>query len=159
MSRLLVTLLAALSIVAIPLSTGAAAKTMDIYQLAQQNVTVTNDGFFAIQNAELSRSDSARLHGVFDPLNAQLANIERALRPTIGQPATKVSARSATSGGKLAALAASFCGYVPRWAFEAFAWYVMIVGVSSPRSRCLSTRRSSGCRQERFSVRPASGLR
>lgn len=128
MSRLLVTLLAALTIVVMPLSAGAAAKTTDIYQLAHQNVTVTKDGFFSVRSEALSRPDSARLHAVFDPLNAQLAITERSQRPTIGQPGPKPGTQSATAGGKLAALSASFCGYVPRWAFEAFAWYVIIVG-------------------------------
>jgi hypothetical protein len=128
-SRLLVTLLAALTIVVMPLSAGAAAKTTDIYQLAQQNVTVTKDGFFSVRSDALSRPDNARLHAVFDPLNAQLAKTERSQRPTIGQPGPKPGGtQSGTAGGKLAALSASFCGYVPRWAFEAFAWYVIIVG-------------------------------
>src|SRR5438067_1529797 len=70
-SRLLVTLLAALTIIAMPLSGGVAAKTTDIYQLARQSVTVTPDGLFAIKGG-LSPADSARLHGVFDHLNAEL---------------------------------------------------------------------------------------
>ena len=127
MSRFLVTLLAALTIIAMPLSGGVAANTTDIYQLAHQNVTVTGDGFFAIKSG-LSASDTARLHGVFDPLNARLASVDRSQRPTIRHPQTTSATQSATAGGKLAAPAASFCGYIPRWAFEAFAWYVIIVG-------------------------------
>lgn len=127
MSRLLVTLLAALTIIAMPLSGGAVARTSDIYQLARQNVSVTADGFFAI-NGGLSGIDSARLHGVFDSLNARLASVDRSQRPTIGQPQAKPGTQSATAGGKLAALSASYCGWIPRWAFEAFAWMVIIVG-------------------------------
>ena len=127
MSRLLVTLLAALTIVAMPLSGGAAAKTTDIYQLARQHVSVTADGFFTIKGA-LSVTESARLHGVFDSLNARLAAVDRTQRPTLGPPYAQPGTQSATTGGKLAALSASFCGWIPRWAFEAFAWTVIIVG-------------------------------
>jgi hypothetical protein len=126
-SRLLVTLLAVLTIAAMPLSGGVAANSADIYQLAHQSVTVTPDGFFAIRSG-LSVTDNARLHGVFDSLNARLASVDRSHRLPIKQQQAKPGAQSATAGGKLAALAASFCGYVPRWAFEAFAWYVIIVG-------------------------------
>jgi hypothetical protein len=122
-----VTLFAALTIIAMPLSGGVAAQTTDIYQLAHQNVTVMVNGFFAVKGG-LSTADGARLHGVFDPLNAKLATIDRAQRPTIGPHRAKPATQSATAGGKLASLAASFCGYIPRWAFEAFAWYVTIVG-------------------------------
>lgn len=131
MSRLLVTLLAALTIVAMPLSGGVAAKTTDIYQLAHRNVSVTADGFFAIKGG-LSVSDSARLHGVFDSLNAELSRVDRSLRPSvgpksvIGKPITS-TLRSGT-GGHQASLAASWCGYIPRWAFEAYAWGVIIAG-------------------------------
>src|SRR4051812_41959710 len=126
MSKLLVVLLATLTLVAVPLSSGAAARTTDIYQLARQYVTVTPDGLFAIKGSP-SPNDSARLHGVFDSLNGKLASIDRAQRPTLG-PAPASTTKGATASGKLAALAASWCGYIPRWAFEAFAWYVIIVG-------------------------------
>lgn len=48
-SRLLVTLLATLTIVAMPLSSGVAAKTFDLCQLAHRSVSVTSGGFFAIK--------------------------------------------------------------------------------------------------------------
>jgi len=127
-----VTLLAALTIIAMPLSGGVDAKTTDIYQLARQNVTVTADGFFAIKGSGLSVSDRARLHGVFDHLNAELAQVDRSLRPKIQhnsdvQRPTASALRSGT-GGHQASLAASWCGYIPRWAFEAYAWGVIIAG-------------------------------
>jgi hypothetical protein len=130
-SRLLVTLLAALTIIAMPLAGGVAAKTTDIYQLARQSVSVTADGFFAIKGG-LSVSDSARLHGVFDHLNAELSRVDRRLRPSI-QPSSDVERPTASTlrsgaGGHQASLAASWCGYIPRWAFEAYAWGVIIAG-------------------------------
>ena len=130
MSKLLVTLLAALTIIAVPLSGGAAAKTTDIYQLAHQYVQVTPDGLFAIKGDALSRSDNARLHAVFDSLNAHLASVDRRLRPSLVPalaPATQ-SHSATTTGGKMAAPLASWCGYIPRWAFEAYAWGVIIAG-------------------------------
>src|SRR5260370_12238024 len=98
-----------------PLSGGVAAKTTDIYQLAQQNVSVTSDGFFAIKCAGLSVSDSARLHGVFDSLNAELSRVDRSLRPNVG-PQSAMGAATASSvpsgtGGHQASLAAAWCGY------------------------------------------------
>lgn len=131
MSRILVALLAALTIIAMPLSGGVAAKTTDIYQLAHQSVSVTPDGFFAIKGG-LSVSDSARLHGVFDSLNAKLSRIDRSLRPS-AQPKSDPGRPTASSllsgaGGHSASLAATWCGYIPRWAFEAYAWGVIIAG-------------------------------
>ena len=79
MARLLVTLLAALAIIAMPLSGGVAAQTTDIYQLARQSVSVTSDGFFTIKGG-LSVSESARLHGVFDHLNTELSRVDRTSR-------------------------------------------------------------------------------
>ncbi|MEK6225587.1 MAG: hypothetical protein AABM40_04745 [Chloroflexota bacterium] len=114
-----------------PLSGGVAAKTTDIYQLAHQSVRVTADGFFAIKGG-LSVSDSARLHSVFDSLNAELSRVDRSLRPSVqpkfnvGRP-TASTLRSGT-GGHSASLAASWCGYIPRGAFEAYAWGVIIAG-------------------------------
>lgn len=113
MSRLLVTLLAALTIIAMPLAGGAAAKTTNIYQLAHQSVSLTADGLF---KGGLSRSDSARLHAVFDQLNAELSRIDRSLRPSIErnphiQRSTSSVVRSGT-GGHFASLAASWCGYI-----------------------------------------------
>jgi hypothetical protein len=129
LSKLLVTLLAALTIVVMPLSGGAAAKTTDIYQLARQSVTVTSDGFFAIRGG-LSAADSARLHRVFDSLNSELSRVDRGLRPSVlpKHDAGRPSPSTSGTGGHQASLAASWCGYIPRWAFEAYAWGVIIAG-------------------------------
>jgi hypothetical protein len=108
-----------------------AAKTTDIYQLARQSVTVTPDGFFAIKGG-LSVSDSARLHDVFDPLNAELSRVDRSLRPNVGPKSDRETPTASTlrpgTGGHQASLAASWCGYIPRWAFEAYAWGIILAG-------------------------------
>ena len=128
MSRLLLAVLASLAFVVAPLSRDTVAAPDDI-ALARAHVTINADGLFVVATSA-SRVDRARLHAIFDPLNAQLSRVDRSLRPTIQAPPRRTSATAVqtSAGGHLAAPLASWCGYVPRWAFEAFAWYVIIVG-------------------------------
>jgi hypothetical protein len=88
--------------------------------LARAHVSITADGLFAIDN-RVTKSERQTLSGVFGPLNAELRRVDRSLR--LAAPAT-----TAKGPGQNAPMASSFCGYIPRWAFEAFAWYVILVG-------------------------------
>lgn len=87
--------------------------------LARAHVTITADGLFAIDN-RASASERRTLSATFEPLNAELRSVDRHLRLAAPPNSAK--------GPGLNAPMASICGYIPRWAFEAFAWYVIIVG-------------------------------
>ena len=87
--------------------------------LARAHVTISTDGLFAIDK-RVTVSEGKSLDAIFAPLNAQLRSVGRPLR--LAAPPTT------SKGPGFNAPMASFCGYIPRWAFEAFAWYVIIVG-------------------------------
>ena len=122
----------ALSLLVMPMSGPAtAAGPVDLVQLARAHVRIDADGLFVIGPGS-ARVDAARLHAVFDPLNAELSRVDRSLRLNLQQKSdvgtpTATTLRSGT-GGHSASLAASWCGYIPRWAFEAYAWGVIIAG-------------------------------
>ena len=121
--RKLVAFLIAFSLVSVmPVSNVAAAKgdpQQELIELAAAHVTVDSDGMFVIQGS-LTRTERKSLEAVFTPLNKELRTVERHMRPTVRQTASK--------GPGVSAPVASLCGYVPKWALQAFAWYVILVG-------------------------------
>lgn len=121
--RKLIAFIVALSLVSLmPASNAAIAKgdpQQELIELAISHVVVDADGIFVI-GGTLTRAERKSLEAVFGPLNKELSKVERHLRPTVRQFASK--------GAGLAAPMASFCGYVPKWALQAFAWYVILVG-------------------------------
>ena len=121
--RKLIVCIIALSLVAtIPGSNVAVAQgdpQQDLIELAISHVTVDTDGMFVIQGS-LTRAERKSLETVFAPLNKELSKVQKHLRPTVRQAASK--------GPGLAAPIAAFCGYIPKWALQAFAWYVIVVG-------------------------------
>lgn len=121
--RKLVAFVVALSLVSmVPASNHAIAKgdpQQELIELAIDHVTVDSDGLFVI-HGPLTRAERRSLDGVFGPLNKELRTVEKHLRPTVQHTASK--------GPGLAAPVAAFCGYVPKWALQAFAWYVILVG-------------------------------
>lgn len=121
--RKLIAFIVTLSLVSImPASNAAIAKgdpQQELIELAISHVTVDADGMFLI-GGSLTRAERKTLETVFAPLNKQLSKVERHLRPTVRHAASK--------GPGLAAPIASFCGYIPKWALQAFAWYVILVG-------------------------------
>ncbi|MEO8631760.1 MAG: hypothetical protein ABI466_00265 [Chloroflexota bacterium] len=124
--RKLVTFLVALSVVCLSNVTAAQAgagiseqRQQAVIELVRAHVTIDSDGLFVIDPKVIGR-DREMLRGIFSRLNDSLASVDKHLRPTVGQKASK--------GPGLAARVASYCGYIPKWAFQAFAWYVIISG-------------------------------
>jgi hypothetical protein len=89
-------------------------------ELARAHVTIDSEGMFVI-GGDLSRDQRIALRATFAPLNANLASVEKHLRPTLKH-------EKSSKGPGLAAPLASFCGYVPKWALQAFAWYLILTG-------------------------------
>jgi hypothetical protein len=132
MSRFLVAAITALSLLVMPMSDPAAAGgPVDLVQLARAHVRINPDGLFVV-SPRSARVDAGRLHAVFDPLNAELSRVDRSLRLNLQQSSDAGTPTASTlrsgAGGHSASLAASWCGYIPRWAFEAYAWGVIIAG-------------------------------
>jgi len=130
MSKLMLATFVSLALVIMPFSNDTFAAP-DNVTLARAYVSVSHDGMFVV-SPRADRSVGARLHRIFDPLNAELAKVGRSLRPSV-QPNSDGGTRTASTlrsgtGGHQASLAASWCGYIPRWAFEAYAWGVIIAG-------------------------------
>lgn len=90
-----------------------------VIEFVRAHVTIDSEGMFVI-DAKVSGKDRQLLLRIFKPLNENLASVDRHLRPTVQHRASK--------GPGLAAPLASWCGYVPKWAYQAFAWYVILVG-------------------------------
>jgi len=90
-----------------------------IIELVRAHVTIDSEGMFVIDQ-QVGGKDRQVLRSIFDPLNNSLAGVGKHLRPTVEHRASK--------GPGLAAPLASWCGYVPKWAYQAFAWYVILVG-------------------------------
>src|SRR3990170_4427383 len=88
-------------------------------EFIRAHVTIDSEGMFVIDR-HVAGKDRELLRSIFDPLNNNLASVGRHLRPTVQHRASK--------GPGLAAPLASWCGYVPKWAYQAFAWYVILVG-------------------------------
>lgn len=106
---------------AAPINAGGGPDQADraVIELARAHVTIDAEGMFTIDPSVRGRERTI-LRAIFAPLNAGLASVDRHMRPTVAPNGTK--------GPGLSALAAQFCGYVPKWAFQAFAWYVILVG-------------------------------
>jgi hypothetical protein len=85
------------------------------------HVGIGQDGTFVIDSQVTGRK-LQMLQGIFEPLNANLLSVEKYMRPTLGNQS------SISKGPGLNAPLQLFCGNIPRWAFEAFAWYVIAVG-------------------------------
>lgn len=121
--RKLIAFIVALSLVSLmPASNAATAKgdpQQELIELAISHVVVDVDGMFVIDGS-VTRSERRSLERVFAPLNRELSKVEKHLRPTVSHTASK--------GAGLAAPMASICGYIPKWALQAFAWYVILVG-------------------------------
>jgi hypothetical protein len=90
-----------------------------IIEFIRAHVTIDSEGIFVI-DPQVVGKDRQLLRSIFDPLNSNLASVGKHLRPTVEHRASK--------GPGLAAPLASWCGYVPKWAYQAFAWYVILVG-------------------------------
>jgi hypothetical protein len=88
-------------------------------EFIRAHVTIDPEGMFVIDRQVVGK-DRQLLRSIFDPLNNNLATVDTHLRPTVQHRASK--------GPGLAAPLASWCGYVPKWAYQAFAWYVILVG-------------------------------
>jgi len=83
-------------------------------RLAVGHVSINADGFFRINGTGLDAASVQRLKGTFDPLNAHLRGVSRAQR--------------LIRGHAVPALRTSGCVYIPNWALEDYAWFVIIVG-------------------------------
>ena len=83
-------------------------------RLAVGHMSIDADGFFRIKGAGLDAASVQQLKGTFDPLNARLSSVSRAQRLIPGRA--------------VPALRASGCVYIPNWALEDYAWFVIIVG-------------------------------
>lgn len=90
-----------------------------IIEFVRAHVTIDSEGMFVI-DPQVAGKDRELLRSIFAPLNDNLASVDPHLRPTVQHRASK--------GPGLAAPLASWCGYVPKWAYQAFAWYVILVG-------------------------------
>jgi hypothetical protein len=90
-----------------------------VIEFIRAHVTIDSEGMFVV-DSKVAGDDRQLLRSIFDPLNDNLASVDKHLRPTVQHHASK--------GPGLAAPLASWCGYVPKWAYQAFAWYVILVG-------------------------------